>query len=175
MNLYKIRMPAIQQLGLYLVKYNMGKKRWLPMPAGSLIKLSAIIAWLTKNKAPLRLAWFSVPRRGTAGRRISIGLVASVAINAARIRATRFHRSDHRNRSGTDFFVPRRGIVCLWKDISYIWHPDATLIKQNVRCTAGDNRVNCNRIPRVEVCDIPPAPPGDSAGQKIALIATGLY
>ena len=44
----------------------------------------------------------------------------------------------------------------------------------NARGTAGDNRVNCNRIPRAAVYDIPPAPPGDSAGEKIALIATGL-
>ena len=66
-------------------------------------------------------------------------------------------------------------IVCLWTEISYIWHHDATLIKQNARGTAGDNRVNCNRIPRAAVYDIPPVPPGDSAGQKIALIATGLY
>ena len=73
------------------------------------------------------------------------------------------------------FFAPRRGIVCLWKEISYIWYPDATLIKQNAHGTAGDNRVNCNRIPRAAVYDILPAPPGDSAGQKIALIATGLY
>ena len=72
------------------------------------------------------------------------------------------------------FFAPRRGIVCLWTEIFYIWHPDATLIKQNARGTAGDNRVNCNRIPRAAMYDIPPAPPGDSAGQKIALIATGL-
>ena len=76
---------------------------------------------------------------------------------------------------GLIFFAPRRGIVCLWTDISYIWHPDATLIKQNARGTAGDNRVKCNRIPRAAVYVIPPAPPGDSAGQKIALIATGLY
>ena len=48
------------------------------------------------------------------------------------------------------------------------------MIKQNARGTAGDNRVNCNRIPRAAVYDIPPTPPGDSAGQKIALIATGL-
>ena len=48
------------------------------------------------------------------------------------------------------------------------------MIKQNARGTAGDNRVNCNRIPRAAVYDIPPAPPGDSAGQKIALIAMGL-
>ena len=61
------------------------------------------------------------------------------------------------------------------REISYIWHPDATLIKQNARGTAGDNRVNCNRIPRAAVYDIPPARPGDSTGQKIALIATGLY
>ena len=76
---------------------------------------------------------------------------------------------------GPIFFAPRRGIVCLWTDISDTWHPDATLIKQNARGTAGHNRVNCNRIPRAAVVDIPPAPPGDSAGQKIALIATGLY
>ena len=47
---------------------------------------------------------------GTAGWRILIGLVdfqPSVAINAARIRATRqFRHTDHRNRSGTDFFRP---------------------------------------------------------------------
>ena len=71
---------------------------------------------------------------------------------------------------GPIFFAPRRGIVCLWTEISYIWHPDATLIKQN----AGHNRVNCNRISRAAVYDIQPGPPGDSAGQKIALIATGL-
>ena len=46
------------------------------------------------------------------------------------------------------------------------------MIKQNARGTAGDNRFNCNRIPRAAVYDIPPTPPGDSAGQKIALIAT---
>ena len=62
----------------------------------------------------------------------------------------------------------------MWTEISYIWPPDATLIKQNARGTAGDNLVNCKRIPRASVYDIPPAPPGDSAGQKIALIATGL-
>ena len=156
-----------------------------------------------RYKAPLRLARFSVPRRGyswqrffcwpsiqiqtqiqvggTAGRRVLIGLVdfqPSVAINAARIRATRrFRHADHRNRSGTDFFraAPRN---CVPVDRNflhiYIWHPDATLIEQNARGTAGDNRVNCNRISRAAVCDIPPAPPGDSAGQKIALIATGL-
>ena len=76
---------------------------------------------------------------------------------------------------GPIFFAPRRGIVCMWTEISYIWHPDATSIKQNVRGTAGDNRFNCNRILRAAVYDVPPAPPGDSAGQKIALIATGLY
>ena len=75
---------------------------------------------------------------------------------------------------GPIFFAPRRGIVCLWTDIYYKWYPDATMIKQNARDTAGDNRVNCNRIPRATVYDIPPTPPGDSAGQKIALIATGL-
>ena len=75
---------------------------------------------------------------------------------------------------GPIFFAPRRGIVCLWTEISYKWHPDATLIKQNARGTAGDNRVNCNRIPGAAVYDIPPAPPGDSSWQKIALIATGL-
>ena len=117
---------------------------------------------------------------GTAGCRVLIGLIdfqPSVAINAARIRATRrFRHADHRNRSGTDFFfAPRRRIVCMWTEISYIWHPDATLIKQNARGTAGDNRVNCNRIPHAAVYDIPPAPPSDSAGQKIALIATGLH
>ena len=32
-----------------------------------------------------------------------------------------------------------------------VWHPDATLIKQNARGTAGDNCVNCNRIPRPAV------------------------
>ena len=32
---------------------------------------------------------------------------------------------------GPIFFAPRRGIVCLWTEISYIWHPGATLIKQN--------------------------------------------
>ena len=48
------------------------------------------------------------------------------------------------------------------------------MIEQNARGIAGDNRVNCNRIPRAAVYDIPPTPPGDSAGQKIALIATGL-
>ena len=37
-----------------------------------------------------------------------------------------------------------------------------------------DNRVNCNRIPRAAVYDIPPALPGDSAGQEIALIERGL-
>ena len=73
-----------------------------------------------------------------------------------------------------DRFFSRRGIMCLWTEISYIWHPDATLIKQNARGTAADNRVNCNRIPRAAVYDIPPAPSGYSAGQKIALIVTGL-
>ena len=76
---------------------------------------------------------------------------------------------------GPIFFAPRRGIVCMWTEISYIWHPDATPNKQNARGTAGDNRFNCNRILRAAVYDVPPAPPGDSAGQKIALIATGLY
>ena len=115
---------------------------------------------------------------GTTGRRVLIGLVdfqPSVAINAARIRATRrFRHADHRNRSGTDFFraAPRN---CVPVDRnSYTWHPDATLINQSARGTAGDSRVNCNRIPRAAVYDIPPAPPGDSAGQKVALIATGL-
>ena len=58
------------------------------------------------------------------------------------------------------------GIVCLWTEISYICHPDATLIKQNALGTAGDNRFNCNRLPRVAVYDIPPALPDDLAGQK---------
>ena len=115
---------------------------------------------------------------GTAGRRVLIGLVdfqPSVAINAAQIRAhgnsaTRITRIA----VGSFFFAPRRGIVCLWTENFYIWHPDATLIKQNASCTAGDNRVNCNRISRAAVYDIPPAPPGVSAGQKIALIAAGL-
>ena len=75
---------------------------------------------------------------------------------------------------GSIFFAQRCGIVCLWTEISYIWPPDATVIKQNACGTAGDNRVNCNRRPRAAVYVIPPAPPGDSAGQKIALIATGL-
>ena len=48
------------------------------------------------------------------------------------------------------------------------------MIKQNARGTPADNRVNCNRKPRAAVYDIPPTPPGDSPGQKIALIATGL-
>ena len=76
---------------------------------------------------------------------------------------------------GLFFFVPRRGIVCLWTEISHIWHPDATLIKPNARGITGGNHVSCNRITHATVYNIPPAPPGDSVGQKIALIATGDY
>ena len=72
------------------------------------------------------------------------------------------------------FFSHRTAELCACDRNFYIWHPDATLIKQNARGTAGDNRINCNRIPRAAVFDILPAPPGNSAGQKIALIATGL-
>ena len=126
------------------------------------------------NRIP-RAAMYDIPSApsGNSGWQ-KIALIPT-GLYAARIRATlRFHHADHRNRSGTNFFAPHHGIVCLWTEISYIWHPDATLIKQNARGIAGDNRVNCNRIPRAAVYDILPAPPGDSAAQKIALIATGL-
>ena len=128
-------------------------------------------------KAPLRLAWFSVPRCGRRYR-VLIGLVdfqPSVAINAVRIHATRrFRHADHRNRSGT-FFLPRAAELCACgqKFLAYDIPMPPWLSKMRAVPLAIITSIATEY--RAAVYDILPAPPGDSAGHKIALIATGLY
>ena len=107
------------------------------------------------SKAPLRLALFSVPRRSSqyrwAARFNRFSWFSTKCCNWRGVDPRHpaiLPRGSQKSLWDRFFFAPRRGIVCLWTEISYIWHPDATMTKQNVRGTAGDNRVNCNRIPR---------------------------